>query len=297
MVPAPMELGAHRIEWTRPVLLGVLNVTRDSFSDGGSYWGSTEAIAHGLALVKEGADIVDVGGESTRPGAEPVEESREIERIVPVIRALVREGALVSVDTTKPAVAAAAFDVGARILNDVGVGATIDELAPIVARYAASYLRMHSRGTPKTMRADPTLLEYQPDVVTAVRDSLARDAERIAALGVARSRVWIDPGIGFAKSARQSIELIAGTSALASLGFALCVGPSRKSFISAPEAFPPAWSGFAEEATDRLAGTCAAVTAAVLAGAHAVRVHDVREARQAARVAHAIKIAREGRAS
>ncbi|MBL8681437.1 MAG: dihydropteroate synthase [Myxococcales bacterium] len=286
-----MELGPHRIEWTRPVLLGVLNVTQDSFSDGGSFVNEPTAVAHGLALIEQGADIIDVGGESTRPGAEPVPASIEIERIVPVIRALVREGALVSVDTTKPAVAEAAFSVGARVLNDVGVGADIAELAPIVARYDASYLRMHARGTPRTMRSDPALTRYEPDVVTAVRDALARDVGRIESSGVHRSRIWVDPGIGFAKTARQSIALLAGTDTIASIGCAVCVGPSRKSFIADPDAYP-AWPWRVEPTHERLAGTCAAVTAAILAGAHAVRVHDVREVAQAARVAHAIKMAR-----
>lgn len=291
MVPAPMELGPHRIEWTRPVLLGVLNVTQDSFSDGGAFVSVPTAVAHGVALARDGADIVDVGGESTRPGAEPVSESIEIERVVPVVAQLVREGVLVSIDTTKPAVAKAAFDAGARILNDVGVGATIHELAPIVARYSAGYLRMHSRGTPQTMRANPAMTEYEPDVVSAVCDALAKDAEAITAHGVDPSRVWLDPGIGFAKTAQQSLALIAGTSRLCALGFAVCVGPSRKSFIGAKDAYP-GWPSFADDPRQRLGGTCAAITAAILAGAHAVRVHDVREASQATRVAHAIKMAR-----
>jgi dihydropteroate synthase len=292
MVPAPMTLGRHRIEWSRPVLLGVLNVTEDSFSDGGRFLSLDAAIAHGLALREQGADIVDVGAESTRPGAASVDVELELERVVPVVRALAREGVLVSVDTTKAAVAAAAIDAGGSILNDVSMGDSLDELARVAARSGAGYLRMHARGTPLTMRSDPALSEYPRGVVPEVVDSLRADAATLMAAGVDRSRIMLDPGIGFAKTATQSLALLAAINEVVGLGFAVCVGPSRKSFIDARDAYDPSWGAVASAPHERLGGTAAAVTASILGGAHAVRVHDVALMRQCARVAHAIALGR-----
>lgn len=289
-----MTLGRHRIEWNRPVLLGVLNITEDSFSDGGSFLSLDAAIAHALALCDQGADIIDVGGESTRPGARAVDELDERARVVPVVRELARRGVLVSVDTTKSAVASAAFAEGAWILNDVAMGDSIEQLAPIVARARGGYLRMHSRGTPSTMRSDPANTSYPDGVVASVRASLLRDCEAIERAGVERSRVMIDPGIGFAKTARQSLALLGAVSELVSTGYAVCVGASRKSFIDAPDAYDESWGVFSNSPADRLGGTAAAVTASILQGAHAIRVHDVAAMRQAARVAHSIRRSQPG---
>jgi dihydropteroate synthase len=288
MVPAPMTLGRHRLDWRRPVLLGVLNVTEDSFSDGGRFLSPDAAIAHALALCEQGADIIDVGAESTRPGARAVEAERERARIVPVVEALAKRGVLVSVDTTKRVVAQAAFEVGALVLNDVAMGDPIEQLAPIVARFDGCYLRMHSRGTPSTMRADPALTSYPEGVVHAVKRALLEDCAMIERLGVERSRVAIDPGIGFAKTAAQSLELLASVRELVETGYAVCVGPSRKSFIDTPGAYDESWGVFSSRPDERSGGTAAAVTASVLSGAQMLRVHDVAVMRQAARVADAI---------
>jgi dihydropteroate synthase len=276
------------------VVLGVLNVTLDSFSDGGRFLSTDAAIARGIELVEEGADIVDIGGESTRPGAAPVTEDEELTRVIPVVRALAARGALVSVDTTKSSVLQASFEAGAWILNDVAMGEPIATLAAIVARHGGSYLRMHARGTPSTMRQDPSLSSYPDGVGVEVARALALDANAIERAGVERSRIWLDPGIGFAKRAAQSLELLATLDPLLSLGYAVCVGPSRKSFIDAPEAYAREWGTIVGSPERRIGGTAAAVTAAVLAGAHAIRVHDVSVMRQAARVAHAIREARRG---
>jgi dihydropteroate synthase len=192
---------------------------------------------------------------------------------------------LVSVDTTKLAVARASLEAGAVVLNDVGMGDPLSALAAEVARVGAAYLRMHSRGTPSTMRS---LTDYPHGVVTEVRASLAHDALAIEAAGVSRAKILLDPGIGFAKSAAQSLEVLAGLDRLVSLGYPICVGPSRKSFIDDPRAYAESWGAVGGAAHERVGGTAAAVAASVLAGAHAVRVHDVRAMRQATRVAHAI---------
>lgn len=286
-----MELGRHRLDWSRPVLLGVLNVTEDSFSDGGRFLSPDAALRHALSLCEQGADIIDVGGESTRPGASAVTVEQERDRVVSVVRALANQGVLVSIDTTKAAVAEAAMDAGAAILNDVAMGDSIATLAPIVARHHGAYLRMHARGTPATMRA---ATDYPRGVAAEVRESLARDAHEIESHGVPAARVMIDPGIGFAKTAAQSIALLAAVPSMTSLGYAVCVGPSRKSFIDAKDAYGREWGSFASAPDERAGGTAAAVTASILAGAHAVRVHDVFTMRQAARVAHAIALAARG---
>jgi dihydropteroate synthase len=287
-MPSPIELGERRFEGSRPLILGVLNVTRDSFSDGGQFASASAAVAHALAMREQGADIIDVGGESTRPGADPVSADEERARVEEVIRDLARRGVAVSVDTTKTVVARAAFDAGACLLNDVGMGDPIASLAAEVARFRVGYLRMHSRGTPATMRADPSLMRYPRGVVAEVRDALARDATAIEAAGVSRSAILLDPGLGFAKTGPQSIALLAGLDHLVALGYPVCVGPSRKSFIDDPAGYDPSWGPVSGAAIDRLGGTAAAVALAVSGGARAVRVHDVRALRQAARVAHAV---------
>ena len=259
-----------------PKVMGVLNVTPDSFSDGGCYTEVSRAVSRGLAMVEEGADIIDVGGESTRPGGRPVNAAEEMERVLPVIESLAkRTDALISVDTTKPEVAAAALAHGAGMLNDVSCLRADNEIAVLAAKSGAVLVLMHSRGTPETMGS---MTDYT-DPVAEVNAELLVAVSRAEAAGVQRDRIWLDPGIGFAKTAEQSLTLIARLRALAALGFPVLVGPSRKSFIG--EVAP-------SEPNDRIGGTAAAVTAAILGGAHAVRVHDVRIMRQAAQVARAI---------
>lgn len=262
--------------------MGVLNVTPDSFSDGGRWFDPAAAVEHGLALAAEGADIIDVGGESTRPGARPVCAAEELERVLPVIRGLVaRSDVRISIDTTKPAVARAAIAAGAGMINDVSTLREGDALARLAADSGVELVIMHSRGTPADMQRDPRYV----DLLGEVSGELLEAAGRAKRAGVPPERIWLDPGIGFAKTAAQCAELLARTSELAGLGHPLLVGPSRKSFIGAVDGSP---------AGERLGGTAAAVAAAVLGGARAVRVHDVASLRQAALVAHAIARAAAG---
>lgn len=288
----PLDFGDVKWDWSRPYVLGIVNVTPDSFSDGGRYATTDAAVAHGERLLAEGADALDIGGESTRPGAAPVPEAEELARVLPVIRALVARGALVSVDTTKSVVAAAALDAGARIINDVGMGEPPGRLGRVAAERGAAYILMHSRGSPATMAS----LAHYDDPVEDVVAELAAGAEALRNAGLPPSKIILDPGIGFAKRAEQSLSLLANVARLRALGYAVCVGPSRKSFIDAAEAYAPAWSVSPSAPEARVGGTAAAVAFAVAAGAEIVRVHDVGVMRQAARIAHALRLrARGGR--
>jgi dihydropteroate synthase len=258
-------------------IVGVLNVTPDSFFDGGRYLDPGAGLEHALRLAAEGADLIDVGGESTRPGAPEVSEEEELRRVIPVLERLAASGfpVPVSIDTSKPAVARAALGAGAAMVNDVRALAD-RELARVVAGSGAAVVLMHMRGTPRDMRDRAVY----GDVVSEVRSELSEALTRAVGAGVSEDRILLDPGIGFAKTAEQSVELLARLPDLTGLGRPLLVGPSRKSFIGAITGAP---------AEDRLAGTLAAVTAAVLGGATFIRVHDVAASRQAARVAAAIR--------
>ena len=271
-------------DFSRTVVMGVVNVTPDSFSDGGAYRDTAQAIAHGGALVAEGADIVDVGGESTRPGAAPVPVKEEAARVLPVVRALA--GAVtVSVDTYKAEVAAAALDAGAEIVNDVSGGTLDPELLAVVARHRAWVILGHLRATPAEMTAHA---RYS-DVVLEVKRELSERIDAAIAAGVAGARILVDPGLGFAKSGAHNLELLARLGELCALGCPLVVGASRKSFLGT-------LTGRAVD--EREVATAAANTAAVLGGARVVRVHDVRAQRDAITVADAIVRARgAGRAA
>ncbi|MCA1663026.1 MAG: dihydropteroate synthase [Myxococcales bacterium] len=258
--------------------MGVVNVTPDSFSDGGAFDDTAAAIAHGGALVSEGADIVDVGGESTRPGAAPVPVKQEAARVLPVVRALA--GAVtVSVDTYKADVAAAALDAGAEIVNDVSGGTLDPELLRVVARHRAYVILGHLRGTPAEMQAHARYTDVARDVVR----ELGERFDAALAAGVAATRVLVDPGLGFAKSGAHNLELVARLGELRALGCPIVVGASRKSFLGA-------LTGRAVD--DREVATAAANSAAILNGAHVVRVHDVRVQKDAVAVADAIVRAR-----
>jgi dihydropteroate synthase len=277
----------------RPLVMGILNVTPDSFSDGGRFLDHGAAIAHGRSLIADGADVIDVGGESTRPGAVEVDIDTELARIVPVVGALAPE-VRVSVDTTKPEVARAAVAAGATLVNDVSAS-----LWPLAAELGVGWVAMHRRGTPATMQ---TLTDYD-DVVAEVLAELSTVAARARDAGVAE--VWIDPGIGFAKTADQNLALLAHLERFVDTGLPVLVGTSRKAFIGAahadsdqagrargrsvvrPGVAVSALSDLSEgpvPADDRIEGTVATVTWSLAKGARMVRVHDVRPARDAAKV-------------
>ena len=254
-------------------LMGVVNVTPDSFSDGGLYLDPEAAIAHGEELLAAGADVLDVGGESTRPGAEPVAAAEELRRVLPVIEGLA--GATISVDTSKASVAAAALDAGATIVNDVTALRGDPEMAALVAEREATVILMHMRGEPRTMQEDPAY----GDVVAAVKEFLAARIEDALAAGIAAERTWVDPGIGFGKTAEHNIELLRRLGELRELGRPLVIGTSRKSFIGRLDG---------SAARERLGGTIASTVFAAAAGADVLRIHDVAEIRQALTLADAV---------
>jgi dihydropteroate synthase len=256
-------------------LMGVVNVTPDSFSDGGLYLDPDRAIEHGYKLARDGAAILDVGGESTRPGAEEVPEAEELRRVVPVVQGLANAGAEVSIDTSKRAVAAAALDAGATIVNDVTALRGDPGMAALCAERGATVVLMHMRGTPRTMQRDPVY----GDVVAEVRDFLAERLQAALAAGIEEGRVWLDPGIGFGKTDAHNMELLRRLPELAELGRPLVVGTSRKSFIGRIDG---------SAAGERLGGTIASSVLAAVRGADVLRVHDVAEVSQAMAVASAI---------
>ena len=272
-----MQIGARLFEGRGPFLMGIVNATPDSFSDGGRFLDPDAAVAQALRHAEEGADLVDLGGESTRPGAPPVPADEEIRRVVPVIERLraLRFPLPISIDTWKGEVARAALAAGADLVNDV-TGLRDPELGRAVATAGAPVVLMHTRGTP----ADMAGLAVYTDVVAEVTEELRAVLARAAAAGIAAERIVLDPGIGFAKTAEQGIELLARVGALRALGRPLLVGPSRKSFIGKLTGAPVG---------DRLPGTLATVTACVLAGVELLRVHDVAPCRQAALVAAALR--------
>jgi dihydropteroate synthase len=256
-------------------LMGVVNVTPDSFSDGGLYLDPEAAVAHGRELAAAGAEILDVGGESTRPGAAVVPCEEELERVVPVIRGLRSLDRRISVDTSKAAVAGAALDAGAAIVNDVTALRGDSEMGPLCAERGATVVLMHMLGDPRTMQDDP---RYD-DVVAEVRAFLAERMEAAAAAGIAEERIWLDPGIGFGKTSAHNMELLRRLGELRDLGRPLVVGTSRKSFIGRIDG---------SAADQRLGGTIASSVIAAAQGADVLRVHDVAEMRQALTVAETI---------
>lgn len=275
-----IRIGARVFSGPGPFLMGVVNVTPDSFSDGGRFLDPDAAVAHGERLVAEGAGLLDVGGESTRPGAAAVGIAEEIDRVVPVIERLsARVAVPISVDTSKAAVALAAIRAGAALVNDVQ-GLRDPAVAAVVAAENVPVVLMHMRGTPADMAAHAAYRDVVGEVIQELSEALAR----AAAAGIPAERVILDPGLGFAKTAEHNLLLLKRLAVLRSLGRPLLVGPSRKSFIGKV-------TGAAVE--DRLPGTLAAVAACVLAGVEFVRVHDVAAARQAALVAAAIRDAAE----
>ena len=263
-----------RADVPEPVVMGVVNVTPDSFSDGGEWLDPEAAVAHGRDLVAEGAAILDVGGESTRPGAQPVAAAEELRRVLPVLEGLAGAGARLSIDTSKAAVAAAALDAGATIVNDVTALRGDAAMAPLVAQRGCDVCLMHMLGEPRTMQRDP---RYD-DVVDDVKAFLAERLAAAVAAGIGEERVWLDPGIGFGKTIDHNLELLARLDEIVALGRPVVVGTSRKSFLGTITG---------RDAGDRVAGTIATNVLALAAGASVFRVHDVAQARDALLVAAA----------
>jgi dihydropteroate synthase len=268
----------------RTLVMGIVNVTPDSFSDGGLYFDPQRAIEHGLELLAQGADILDIGGESTRPGSTRlVDEAEEKRRVLPVIEGVLRQAsdAIVSIDTYKATTARAALARGAEIVNDVS-GFTWDEqMRPLLRREPSGCVLMHTRGRPEEWKSLPSL--PQREVVPLIVNGLRQLAELAVAAGIERERIVLDPGFGFGKRMDENFPVLAHFGELHALGFPLLSGTSRKSFLRSA----PAGNGSAE-ASAQMAGTLASLTASVLEGAHLVRVHDVEAAVEAVRVADAI---------
>lgn len=267
----------------RPAIMGVLNVTPDSFSDGGLYPDAGLAVEAGLRMFEEGADIIDVGGESTRPGAEPVSSDEEISRVAPVIDGLVAEGLRVSIDTHKPEVAKVALDLGAAMVNDIS-GLRDPDMVDLCAKAGCGVCVMHMLGTPKTMQAHPVY----GDVLRDVKEYLLHACALAEKAGVDRADIWIDPGIGFGKTLSHNLELLRRLDELVALGYPVLVGVSRKSFIGRVLGAVEIGGDSLLPVDQRLEGTLAAQVVAQVKGARALRVHDVSEARRAAVLAGAI---------
>lgn len=263
----------------RPLVMGILNVTPDSFSDGGMYLRREDALKHAERMVDEGADIIDVGGESSRPGATPVMLQEEIDRVIPVIEEIRRRtGVRISVDTTKPEVAEAALSAGATLINDISGGVDI-RMADLAKRDGIEIILMHMRGTPVTMQIQPF---YPRGVATEVRDFLEERVRAFAEAGVAREKIWLDPGIGFGKTVNHNLELLCKVEKFKSEGGRVVVGVSRKSFLG------QLLGGSHIEYEDRESGTVAANLWAFSRGANVFRVHNVADTKRALKVWEAL---------
>ncbi len=273
-------------EWDRCAVMGVVNVTPDSFSDGGRWFDTTVAVKHGLDLVAEGADLVDVGGESTRPGATRVDEEEELRRVIPVVRGLASEGVVVSVDTMRASVAEQSLAAGAALVNDVSGGLADPAMLPVVAAAGAPFVVMHWRG----LLEGGNVRGVYEDVVSEVVDELHARVEAVLEAGIAPDRVVVDPGLGFSKNAEHDLALLAHLDRLHRLGHPLLVAASRKRFLGRVLAGP---EGTVPPARERDAATAAVSALAAQQGAWAVRVHEVRATADAVRVARAIEGARE----
>ncbi|MFF0969756.1 dihydropteroate synthase [Streptomyces sp. NPDC003703] len=271
--------------WDRCAVMGVVNVTPDSFSDGGRWFDTTTAVKHGLDLVAQGADLVDVGGESTRPGAPRVDEDEELRRVLPVVRGLAAEGVVLSVDTMRARVAEQALAAGAALVNDVSGGLADPAMIPAVADAGAPFVVMHWRG----FLQGGNVRGVYADVVTEVADELHARVEAVLEGGIAPDRVVVDPGLGFSKDAEHDLMLLARLDRILGLGHPVLVAASRKRFLgrvlAGPEGAPP-------PARERDAATAAVSALAAHAGAWAVRVHEVRATADAVRVARAVEQAR-----
>jgi len=280
-----MQFHARQFEFAFPrpaLVMGVVNVTPDSFSDGGKFLDVDAAVARALELAAQGAEILDIGGESTRPGAEPVTEAEELRRVLPVIGRLAgRVHIPISVDTLKPAVARAALAAGACIINDVAAHREDSLMWEIVAEFKAGYVCMHARGTPRTMQGNPV---YR-DVVREVGEFFQERLERLNASGIAAERILLDVGVGFGKTAEHNLQLLANLRSFTTMARPLLIGVSRKSFIG---------KLLGADLDKRLPGSLACACLAIEAGAQVIRAHDVAETVQAVRMTEAV-LARKGK--
>jgi dihydropteroate synthase len=263
----------------RIAVMGVLNVTPDSFSDGGLFFDQAKAVEHALHMVDEGADLIDVGGESTRPGAEPVSPEEELRRVLPVVTELARRGVSVSIDTSKPEVAMRCLQAGATVVNDV-TGLRDPAMVEVCAEAGCTVCVMHMQGEPRTMQSNPTY----DDVVNDVKRELAEAARSAIEHGVAKENVWLDPGIGFGKTVAHNLELINRLDEIVALDYPVLIGVSRKSFIGRLLGS----EGQPASAEQRLEGSLAAQVIAQTKGARVVRTHDVAATVRAAKLAQAI---------
>jgi dihydropteroate synthase len=274
-----MQFRARQFTFTFPrptLVMGIVNVTPDSFSDGGRFYEADKAVAHGLELVAQGADILDIGGESTRPGATPVSEAEELRRVLPVIAQLaVRVKIPLSIDTMKPAVARAALEAGASLVNDIGANRESDAMWRIVAEFKAGYVVMHMQGNPQTMQSNPSYADVPGEVEDYFRDRM----RRLNACGVAADQVAFDVGIGFGKTVEHNLQLLAGLRRFTRLNRPLLVGVSRKSFIG---------KLLGADVKERLAASLACACLAVADGAAIIRAHDVAETVRALRMTEAV---------
>lgn len=269
-----LRAGHHEIDLSTPRVMGIVNVTSDSFYDGGRL-DTNAAIAHAMRLLEDGAAIIDVGGESTRPGAMPVDERDELARVVPIVEALARRGACVSVDTMKPVVMRSALGAGASMINDVRALQAPGAIEVVAKSGNAAVCLMHMQGEPRTMQREPAYA----NVVAEVRAFLLRRAQACIDAGVARARIVVDPGFGFGKSLAHNLDLLRNLGEIAALGFPVLVGVSRKSMVGAMTG---------RDVDARLTGSIATALAAALRGARLLRVHDVRETVDALAVMNAI---------
>jgi len=270
-----LTCGAYRFPLDRALVMGVLNVTPDSFSDGGRYFAGTSALDHARKMLDDGADIIDIGGESTRPGAAPTSEREELARVVPLIEKIAARGVPVSVDTRKPAVMQAAIAAGATMINDVSALRAPGALE-VVAGHSVAVCLMHMKGEPATMQQNVTYT----DVVADVKIFLVERAAAAEAAGITRDRIVLDPGFGFGKKVEHNLVLLRRLSEIVALGFPVAVGLSRKSTIGALTG---------REVSERVAGSIAAALAAVARGAKIIRAHDVRETVDALKVWRAVQ--------
>jgi dihydropteroate synthase len=266
-----------RFDLDRPLVMGIVNATPDSFSDGGDFFDTQGAIAQGLRLRDEGADILDIGGESTRPGAAPVPPDEERRRVVPVVEALAKAGAVVSIDTRHASTMAAALDAGARIVNDITALSGDPESLALVAARKASVVLMHMQGKPQTMQANPVYDDAPSDIARYLAGRIAA----CVAAGIPVERICVDPGLGFGKTVAHNAQILARVDVLRELGTAVLIGASRKSFIGALSK--------GERPKERLPGSLAAGLAAVAGGADILRVHDVGPTVQALKVWSAVE--------